>query len=275
MLSLKTPRAAGIAALLIVGSTGIVAAADMFTPPPPPPPMMAPPPMESSSGFYLRGDIGAGGYSYGALDLRPLPAGGSEILSNSLGNVGIVGIGAGYQFNGWLRGDFTAEFRSSSKIRLIEWEAGLGGGNIVRGKLTSGVFLANAYVDLGTWHRITPFLGLGVGFATHNTSGITDRGFAAFAGGSGSAASKTQTNFAWAVHAGVGYDLTANWKAEVAYRYANLGTVNSANVICVVPCGAAHVRMKSLVSHDVKVGLRYLFADVGPGYVPGPLVRKY
>lgn len=274
MLSLKSFRSAGLALLALAGSGLGAIAADMMSPPPPP---LMPPPqaIETASGFYLRGDIGAGGYSYGALDLRPLPVGGSTILANSISNAGILSIGAGYQVNAFLRGDITAEYRTSSRFRLVEWEAGLGGGDVVRGRLSSGVFLANAYVDLGTWYRVTPFVGLGVGLGMHNMSSITDTGFGAFAGGSGSAASKTQTRLAWAVHAGASYDLTANWKAEVAYRFTHYGTLNSANIVCTVPCAAAHVRMKALTSHDVKVGLRYMFADVGPNYVPGPLVRKY
>ncbi len=275
MRSLKTLRAAGIAVLLATGSTGIAMAADMLSPPPPPPMLAPPAAIEASSGFYLRGDIGVGAYNYRTLDIQPIPVGGAQILSRSLSNVGIVSIGAGYQLNAWLRGDITAEYRSSSRIRIVEWQAGFGGGNIVRGNLASGVFLANAYVDLGTWHRVTPFVGLGAGLAMMNVNGIVDSGFGAFAGGSGSASSKTQTKFAWALHAGAAYDLTANWKAEVAYRYTNYGTVNSGNIVCTVPCAVSNVRMKSLDSHDVKVGLRYLFADVAPIYSEGPLVRKY
>lgn len=275
MLSLTTLRAAGLAALMVGGFVGIAKAADMMAPPPPPVPMAPPPAYETSSGFYLRGDIGLSAHNYSALDLRPLPAGGATILGHSLSNSAILGIGAGYQMNSWLRGDITAEYRSSSRFRIVEWEQGLGGGNVVRGKLTSGLFLANAYVDLGTWHRLTPFVGLGVGLAMINTSGVTDRGFGAFAGGTGSAPSKTETKFAWALHAGASYDLTSNLKVEGAYRYTHFGTTYSGGVICTVPCATARVRMKGLDSHDFRVGVRYIFADAAPMMAPGPLIRKY
>jgi opacity protein-like surface antigen len=106
------------------------------------------------------------------------------------------------------------------------------------------------------------------------TSGVRDYGFGAFAGGFGQAADKTDTRFAWAIHAGLGYDLSANWKAEAGYRYLHLGTVNSATVICTVPCAGYNPRIKNLNSHEVKVGLRYVFADA-PVFAPGPLTRKY
>lgn len=276
MRCLTTLRAAGIAALLATGSTGLALAADVLAPPPPPPMLAPPPALDAGGGFYLRGDIGMGLYNPKDVHLQP-PIAGTRTLSSSLDSMAFIGIGAGYQFNSFLRGDVTGEYRFGSKFRIFEETAGAPPGyNITRGTFSNAVVLANGYVDLGTWSRMTPYVGGGVGMAAVMTSKVADVGYGAFAGGSGSASDRTKYNFAWAIHAGVTYDLTTNIKADVGYRYLNLGTVNSSNIVCTVPCGAPfYAQIKRLDSHDLRVGLRYVFADMAPIYAPGPLIRKY
>ena len=44
------------------------------------------------------------------------------------------------------------------------------------------MFLANAYVDLGTWWCFTPFIGAGVGGARNMISGVQDQGIIGFNG---------------------------------------------------------------------------------------------
>ncbi|WP_284177628.1 outer membrane beta-barrel protein [Rhabdaerophilum sp. SD176] len=268
-------------AALVAGTQSLPAsAADMLSAPPPPP-MMAPAPhIDAGGGFYLRGDIGVSNHDNGGVFLAP---GGAnfQTMSSSLGNSVFLGVGAGYAYNSWLRGDATIEYRSAAKFRISELDtrgtAGTGddGINVTTGKVSAVVGLLNGYVDLGTWHRITPFIGAGAGFATIFTNDVRDVGYAAFAGGTGSAPSKTDTRFAWAIHAGLGYDLSTNLKAEVGYRYLNMGTVNTANVACTIPCTTFNARIKDLSSHDIKFGMRYIFADAAPAFAPGPLVRKY
>jgi opacity protein-like surface antigen len=271
MPRLTTLRLAGIAAVLSAGSAF---AADMIGHPPPPP--LAPPPahVDVGSGFYLRGDVGVGLYDHGRIDTVPfLP--GLTTRDSSLNGTAFIGIGAGYQFNSFLRADITGEYRFHTKHRHVDnYPAGPGygaGANLITGKVGGFVGLANAYVDLGTWHRITPFIGAGIGFASLSMTNTQDMNLLNNA--VATAPNKTQTRLAWAIHAGLGYDLTANLKAEVAYRYLHIGNVTSGTVACGGGCDFA-VRIKDLQSHDLKVGLRYVFADA-PVYAPGPLMRKY
>ncbi|KAF0229570.1 MAG: opacity type [Beijerinckiaceae bacterium] len=275
MRSLQTLRAAGIAALLATASTGIASAADMLAPPPPPPMMQAPPPLDVGGGFYLRGDVGTGLYSNSSIRTVPAVAG-LRTIDSSIDGTHFIGIGAGYQYNSYLRTDFTAEYRLDAKHRHTDVFTGPPvNSNLITGKVGGFVALANAYVDLGTWHRITPFVGVGAGFATMTMGKTTDYNLTAGGAVGGTGPSKTQTRFAWALHAGVGYDLTQNWKAEAAYRYLRIGDVNGGQVTCAGAC-PYNVRINSLASHDIKVGLRYAFADMAaPMYAPGPLVRKY
>lgn len=48
--------------------------------------------------------------------------------------------------------------------------------NIYSGSKSEWLILANAYVDLGTWWNITPFVGAGVGMSRNTISGFTDLG---------------------------------------------------------------------------------------------------
>jgi len=271
MLRLTTLRLAGLAAAL---SGGTAFAADMLGHPPPPP-MLAPPPaqIDVGSGFYLRGDLGTGIHAYSSAATNRA---GSTTVASSVDATSFAAVGAGYQFNSFLRTDATIEYRFPSRFRIISDTVGPPAGqNLLSGKISGLVGLANAYVDLGTWNRITPFIGGGIGFATMMTSDVKDTGFGGFAGASGSASNRAEARFAWAIHAGLGYDLTANLKAEAAYRYLHIGNITTGRVVCAVACTPFSARIRNVESHDLKVGLRYVFADAPIAYAPGPLARRY
>ena len=94
--------------------------------------------------------------------------------------------------------------------------------------------LANAYIDLGTWWCLTPFVGAGVGAAYHKFTGLTDVGHIAD-GSTGFGYASTDSskwNMAWALHAGVAYNVTNNFKVELAYRYVNFGSIETPVIDC-------------------------------------------
>ncbi|MGL4242535.1 MAG: outer membrane protein, partial [Beijerinckiaceae bacterium] len=220
----------------------------------------------------------------------------------SMSKSGFVGIGAGYQFNSWLRADVTAEYRLESRFNFTDkYCAGTLGGapvatpgtpcgglvgnplfngqngqNFYSGRMSSTVFLLNAYVDLGTWNGFTPFVGAGVGFANHRfynlfESGLGDQYVAGvYTGTTGNAASfadRTKTNFAWALMAGVAYDITPAHKLELGYRYLNMGKGQQSLACPGTTCGD-FVNYKDIDSHEFKVGFRWMLG--GPTYTPGP-----
>ena len=282
--------------LASVGAPSLAIAADLLPPPPPPP---APIPVEVGGGWYLRGDVGVGATEYDSITTA-LGAPGAVLPTNYGIENGIVGDsyfaggGVGYQFNSFLRGDVTAEYRGYSNFRFVErfdlpsnGNGQRNGVDVDSGKLRSIVTMANGYFDLGTWYGFTPFVGGGVGGAFHQVSGFIDQGAAGAAGGFGSARTKNSTTLAWAAHAGISYDVTPNFKVDVGYRYMNLGNVKTGSVECVPPtgCSLARYTVNDVVSHDVRIGLRYMLGGViaaplpplAPAYepMPGPVVRKY
>jgi opacity protein-like surface antigen len=271
MASLKATLCAGVIAL---SAADLAQAADLLPPPPPPPEPVA------FGGWYIRGDVGVGinELSSERSTLNPFnPAGGPAPafarVETTIGDAAITGIGVGYQFNNWLRFDGTAEYRTSAAYRAVNAYTAFCPANFCQDSYTanvaSGVFLANAYIDFGTWYGVTPFIGAGVGGAIHRFSGLTDVGV-----GSGFSPDRNVDNLAWAVMAGLGFNVTPNLKLEISYRYLDMGTLRSNPITC-ESIGGCFFETQSfhLTSNDVRVGFRYMFADyVRPA---PPLIAKY
>lgn len=270
-----------IASVLAVAATNLAEAADLLPPPPPLEPVIAP--ASDFGGWYLRGDVGVGIASINNLR-SSFDSGftvvGDEFNSKSIGDSTTLGMGVGYQFNKWFRADITGEYRTGAGYHSIESAVfQCGGIGVVRchdnytGQVSSAVALANGYVDLGTWYGLTPFVGAGVGFSENFFKGLTDQGEV---GGFGFAPDHTSTSFAWAAMAGVGYSITPNLKLELGYRYLDMGTITSAGIQCQnTPACGHEIQRFHLTSNDIRLGMRWVFADLPPPPPQMPLVTKY
>jgi opacity protein-like surface antigen len=234
---------------------------------PPPPPIYIPPPVvqEYASSWYLRGDIGMTNQQVKNLT-------NVQDVNNSVQNVGLgfdssglFGLGIGYNWNEWLRFDLTGEYRSRANFhgsQIID----AGGGPYTdeySGSKSEWLFLANAYVDLGTWGGFTPFIGAGVGGARVTIHSFQDVCTPCAGGSVAFADEHSQWNFAWALHAGLAYKITRNTTFELAYRYVNLGDAETGDIYAYDGTNNINNPMKfeSLTSHDIKVGLRFNFDE--------------
>ncbi|KRE16073.1 hypothetical protein ASE66_09900 [Bosea sp. Root483D1] len=295
MRSLKTLALAGSIA---VSASAIAQAADFPMAPPPPPP---PPELRGtiSSGIYLRGDVGVGYQQIDKYEQANVRAdGGTFFGATDQNTTFFAGVGIGYRFNNWFRVDGTFEYRGGGSIGVndrIDYTNGVGNPGILtntyKGNLSSMVALFNAYVDLGTWNCLTPYIGAGIGVASNRINGLTDQGAnwvdtttAIIQPTLGTASSGTKTGVAWALMAGVGYEVNKNLTLEVGYRYLNLGDAQSGPIRnAFLNDTYAPLKVKSLDSHDIKIGMRWNFGDpdcCGPverpvAYAPAPVVRKY
>jgi opacity protein-like surface antigen len=288
MRSVKYLVAAGAASLL----SSAAFAADLPAPPP-----YAPPPVEDLGGWYLRGDIGMSNQSVKNIRLTD-PAAYQGLSSfNETTNFDAAPtyqIGVGYQFNNWFRGDITGQYRGSSNFKGTDlFTFPIGGGAVANGidnysaSKSEWLFLANAYADLGTWWCVTPFIGAGVGAARVSINNFTDTGAnnanfsgpVPFAGGApnvsfATATSGSQWNFAWALHAGLGYRISPNATLELAYSYVNLGDGVTGVASTFDGSSGGHVfKFNNITSQDVTLGIRWNF-DNPPVYAPPPLVTK-
>ncbi|WP_315835368.1 outer membrane protein [Bradyrhizobium prioriisuperbiae] len=279
MRNLKYLLAATAASLL---STAALAA-DL---PIAPPPAYAPPPPADFGGWYLRGDIGISNQSVkrlnNALDANLI----TQNQTLGFDSAGIYGLGVGYQINNWFRVDATGEYRASANFHGRDLNTfPVGGGPIGAGvdnysaSKSEWLFLANAYVDLGTWWCVTPFIGAGVGTSRVTISNFTDQGLASFGAGalpsSAFADSASKWNFAWAVHAGLAYKVTPGLTMELAYRYVDLGDGITGDIKAFD--GTNNVvnpmTFKHITSQDVRLGVRWSL-DPTPVYAPRPLITK-
>lgn len=279
MSSFRTLAAAGAASLTFATAH----AADLAPIVPGPP---VPPPVVQDccfSGWYLRGNIGLADERLGGLTNPDPNAQGFASAGLGFDNASIFGGGLGYQFTNWLRFDATGEYRGKANFHGSQYMSGPGFAlaDNYSGSLSGSVFLANVYVDLGTWWCLTPFVGAGIGAAYNQISSFRDDGvntqFGVAQPGSVTYAANSGTwNLAWDLTAGLAYKVTPGFTVELAYRYLNLGSATT---------GLANTSfdgsftppqypwtMKTLTSNDFMLGVRWMLGE--PAAPPPPLVRK-
>lgn len=254
MLKLRTIALAACAAAVIA-----MPAADAADIPPPIPPIVL-------KGWYLRGDIGYSNQYVESLD-NALYATAISVDNQFAEFTGapILDIGFGYRWNRWLRFDVTGEYRSKAEFNGADLYTVVAGTfpDTYFGKKSEWLALANVYLDLGTWHGITPFVGAGAGavnvrFGAFSDIGVGTTGDPAIA----YASAHDEWNFAWALYAGLGFDVTDALTLELAYRYLDMGDGRTGD-LCAYDdptCGIDNPMIfEDLTSHDIRMGFRYNF----------------
>jgi opacity protein-like surface antigen len=229
---------------------------------------VAPIPVVAFSGWYLRGDIGMTNQQTNSLTsvVAPGTAVGTKFLT--FDSAPMYSLGAGYQFTSWLRVDATGEYRGNSHFhgqQVAQF------GSVIlpddyNASKSEWVFMANAYVDLGTWWCITPFIGAGIGTSRNNITSFVDIGATQAGLGGGSILSTTYAenqakwHLAWAAYAGLAYKVAPGLNLELTYRYINLGPAstgptNSFDGVTVV--NQPGFNFGTLTSQDVMLGFRW------------------
>jgi opacity protein-like surface antigen len=253
-----------------------------------PPPAYAPPPVEDFGGWYLRGDIGFSNQRVSHLSnaLDATTTSSDQRLGFDTG--GIFDLGVGYKINNWFRVDVTGQYRGNTNFHGLDVITFDNGGTVGNGADTfmasksEWLILANAYVDLGTWWCVTPFIGAGVGTARVQIANFIDNGVGSlFPPGSGVGPSTafadtaSKWNFAWALHTGLAYKVTPSMTLELAYSYVNLGDGITGDLKAFDGTNNVFNPMTfhDITSHDLKLGVRWQL-DNPPVYAPPPLIRK-
>lgn len=262
-----------LAGSLVVALAGTAFAADMPIPVPPPP-------LPHFGGWYLRGDIGFTNQRVDDLD-NPNYAVVSNLrhVDKDFDSSGFGGVGVGYRVNNWLRFDVTGEYRSSAHFHGADTFDYFDGtldrtaSDDYSASKHEWTGLLNAYLDLGTWRGVTPFIGGGIGASRNTISGFHDTGLSIDTDGVsypsfGYAGSHSKWDFAWALQAGLAYAVTDRLSMEFAYRYIDLGDAETGRLRDISGNGFGTMTFKDLTSNDFKVGLRYAL-DV-PAPPPAP-----
>ncbi len=225
----------------LMASSAMVQAADLL----PPPVEELPPEVVvshgSTSGWYIRGDIGYGKFNMDDIDYFQGPLLTGDFEQKDLDGTWSIQGGIGYQVTDYLRVDATlkyfgsADFEGSSAPAGSDCTDGLAPyGNFCTydddGELESlTLLMANAYVDLGTFKGVTPYVGAGIGGA-HVSWGdlINDQTCVGSADDVDCSAQDFRHNgqsewrFAWALHAGGSYDISCRTKIDAGYTYTRV-----------------------------------------------------
>jgi opacity protein-like surface antigen len=281
MVSVKSSIAA--AAAVIISATAYLStpayAADM--PMPQPQVVYQQVPCCYTGRWYLRGDVGVGVQTFSSFDHSQTnsvfvwpPS--WQIVQKDIQDTAIFGFGIGYEWNAWLRFDVTGEYRTKAMFKATGSytdfcpATAFGPGtcfDVNTGNLSSEVFLANAYVDLGTWWCITPFIGAGVGGARNQITGVQDNGIISngTVGFGYTFNDSAQWNLAWDVQAGLTYNVNDNLKVDLSWRFLDLGSPQTAVVHCqnTNSCPGAFYTLRDITSQDFRVGLRWVFPAGG------------
>jgi len=220
---------------------------------------VSPPP--SDRGLYFKGYVGQANPNVDSIFTPGFDNNTFTVYHKDIKSTPLFGVGVGYKHSHWLRFDGTIEYRGDAVfVGHDSYPGGFafnGGTNEYTADIRSWLGLANAYIDLGNWCGFTPYFGAGIGFATLSVEGEKDVNVPN--GGVAFGANNTNTNFAWALHAGVSYDVTPQFAVDLNYRYAQLGDAKTGTVTNYLGVAdpTATLNIRDISSNDLMLGVRY------------------
>ncbi|MCC7250988.1 outer membrane beta-barrel protein [Hyphomicrobium sp.] len=231
------------------------------------------PPPPSGRAWYLKGTIGMKNPEPGSIWSESFNDGGFTVHHHDIKSTALYGLGIGVEHSRWLRFDITGEYRGKqlfvaqdSYYRPPCGGPGDCGSNEYTADLESWLGLFNAYVDLGTWRGVTPYVGGGIGIGSITVMGYKDVNVPAGSVYYGDK-DKTTTNFAWALYAGLAFDVTPQFTVDLAYRYTDLGDVKTGSATAYDLSGThSGLEIRDIVSHDLLLSARYRLDHPAPMY---------
>lgn len=226
-------------------------------------------------GLYLRGAIGMSNQQlHGGLDNRLYDSVDSLVFLDHgrFSSAPIYNFGIGYEFNDSFRVDGIVEYRGKADFKALDRITFYDGPDLVVGsndysaKKSEWLVMANAYYDIFDWNGIKPYVGAGAGMSRNTISNFQDEGlfehpingqYSSLAYGS----EHSEWNFAWALHAGLGIDVTDRLTLDLGYSFLHLGDAQSGDLVAYDGTNNVKNPMKfdDITSHDLKFGIRYRF----------------
>lgn len=164
--------------------------------------------------------VGEAGYSFG--------------IKNT-GDAGLLGIGTGYHFNEFARGDITVGYRGWGDVNMR-------GEPKRKTDVWSLPVLANLYLTYPVYDNISVYGMGGLGMAWNKTDSMPD------------AKGATKSNFAWTAGVGLDYYVNTCLSFDLGYRYTDLGQARVKVRNGYIGQGKSDMR-----SNDVKLSARYYF----------------
>ncbi len=232
-------------------------------------------------GWYIRGDLGYAWNEFrGAIYATP---GGTNHLFGDLDQSFILGGGIGYQINHYLRTDVTVDYTFKTDFEGFTIGECTPGPVTCQSSDTSGfdawTVLANAYIDLGHYGKVTPYVGAGIGGSYvrwHDLENTIDGGFDQ--DGTVIHEGKSSWRFAYALMAGVSIKASKKLSVDLGYRFRK--THQGAMFGFADDTGPGWDN--GFESHEIRAGLRYKLGGHHkkhkpvhvPVHHPAPVVYK-
>ncbi len=290
--------------MMLSGFASLGHAADLIEPAYVPPPQPLPVEVVSTSGWYLRGDVGYVFSHEGEGDYRYVSSDGftgnpflerQHYDSFKTDSAFYVGGGLGYRLNDFARFDVTADYFSSD-LR--------GSTNCVGFASTTCKFddsssvdiwtvMANAYVDFYRSGRFSTYVGAGAGGAYVNYDDLKnkyscDPAAAPFSGGlCGSTFTHegyAKWRFAASLMAGATFDITDHLKFDAGYKYTRISSGDAFGFDEIdrsFGYDGVQGRDHGFDIHTIRAGLRYEFGGASgfgkgkaPVYAEAPLYSE-
>ena len=197
-------------------------------------------PVMDLAGWYLRADLG---YRGTLIQRAESPAALPSPVTNDLDGQFWGGVGAGFKWH-QIRTDLTLDATTPATY------TGSGGGAAANAHIQTFTSLANAYYDIGTWRRVTPYIGAGIGLAHVRVSDYQSLTTPPLS----TVDTVGRTNMAWALMAGLNYQAWRNLSVDVGYRFLDQGDAVTGTD------ASGTLVMKDLQSHEVRIGLRWMYS---------------
>ena len=171
----------------------------------------------------------------------------------------------GYRVNDWLRAEALLSWRADMDFRGQSNFIGAGANQTVSGSVSSVAGFGVAYVDLPRIGKVRPFLGAGLGVARNRMGAMTYTFPNLSAKATTTTPGGSSSNLAYLLTAGLSMPLGDRLDLDLAYRYTDLGQVQtgSGQADVVRSSGTRSIAIggtrADLRSHGVMFSLRYAF----------------
>lgn len=282
MKSILMTTVAAIGVLSFLG--GATRAADIIEPiyVEPPVTVYDEPVKESYSGWYIRGDAGYLFESKSDGNYSVFGDHGARYHYDEFKMKGsyTVGAGVGYRVSNHFRADLSLDYYDLDIEGRSACPSYVGPGCYYNDSSSANVWtaMANAYVDVGQYGRINPYLGAGLGFAHVGYGKMTNEICNPTCGVPGNFVGhhkgESSWRFASSLMAGASVDISKQLKLDVGYRYTRVfkGDAFGYDEFDTA-FGASGVqgRDNGFNLHAVRAGLRYEFGHGGYGKGKGPV----
>lgn len=192
------------------------------------------------AGWY----IGGGGMGVMQRDAESKIDEVTDIIKYDIG-WGVSGSG-GYAWGSGIRTEAEVAYRRSK----VDEVTGTGSGPDNGGHIRNISFMGNLLYDFNTGTRYTPYIGAGIGTSVVGADDMKTVNFRTL--------DSDRVEFAYQAIAGVSALLDHNWSTSLDYRYFATTHANFKTNL------ADHRAKTENASHNVMLGLRYMFDEVAP-----------